>query len=104
MIKQTQAVRRLLPTNCLSVFDHFVGLSLKGLSELIPNFLLSLSTKIHYYEKYRMGLQVKNNSKSTRTCGTPLHLIHDPLTLPNKTALLEDETPSIVFVYSKGND
>ena len=23
--------RRLLPTNCLSVFDHFVGLALKGL-------------------------------------------------------------------------
>ena len=22
-----------LPTNCLSVFDHFVGLSLKGLNE-----------------------------------------------------------------------
>ena len=104
MIKQTQAVRRLLPTNCLSVFDHFVGLSLKGLSELIPNFLLSLSTKIYYYEKYRMGLQVKNNSKSTRICGTPLHLSHDPLTLLNKTAPLEDETPSIVFVYSKGND
>ena len=79
MIKQTQAVRRLLPTNCLSVFDHFVALLLKGLSELIPNFLLSLSTKIYYYEKYRMGLQVKNNSKSTRTSGTPLHLIHDPL-------------------------
>ena len=23
--------RRLLPKNCLSVFDHFVGLALKGL-------------------------------------------------------------------------
>ena len=31
MVKQTQAVSRLLPTNCLSVFDHFVGLALKGL-------------------------------------------------------------------------
>ena len=27
MVKHTQAVRRLLP----SVFDHFVGLALKGL-------------------------------------------------------------------------
>ena len=26
-----------LPTNCLSVFDHFVGLALKGLSDLHPN-------------------------------------------------------------------
>ena len=31
MIKHTQTIRRLLPTNCLSVFDHFVGLALKGL-------------------------------------------------------------------------
>ena len=31
MIKHTQIIRRLLPTNCLSVFDHFVGLSLKVL-------------------------------------------------------------------------
>ena len=30
MVKQTQTIRRLLPTNCLSVFNHFVGLSLKG--------------------------------------------------------------------------
>ena len=27
MVKHTQAIHRLLPTNCLSVFDHFVGLS-----------------------------------------------------------------------------
>ena len=24
MVNYTQAIRRLLPTNCLSVFDHFV--------------------------------------------------------------------------------
>ena len=28
--------QRLLLTNCLSVFDHFVGLALKGLSTLEP--------------------------------------------------------------------
>ena len=33
-VKHTQTIRRLLPTNCLSVFDHFVGLALKGLREL----------------------------------------------------------------------
>ena len=32
MVKQTQTIRRLLPTNCLSVFDHIVGLPLKGLT------------------------------------------------------------------------
>ena len=30
MVKQTKTIRRLLPTNCLSVFNHFVGLTLKG--------------------------------------------------------------------------
>ena len=32
MVKHTHAIRRLLPTNCWSVFDHFVGLALKWLS------------------------------------------------------------------------
>ena len=31
MVKHTQTIRRLLLTNCLSVFDHFVRLALKGL-------------------------------------------------------------------------
>ena len=33
MVKHTQTILRLLPTNCLSVFDHFVGLALKGLKK-----------------------------------------------------------------------
>ena len=32
MVKRTQTIRRLLPTNCLSVFNHFVRLPLKGLT------------------------------------------------------------------------
>ena len=31
MFKHTPTVRRQQPTNCLIVFDHFVGLALKGL-------------------------------------------------------------------------
>ena len=34
MIKHTQRIRRLLLTNCLSVFDYFVGLALKVLETL----------------------------------------------------------------------
>ena len=30
MVKNTQPIRRLLPTNCLSVSDHFVGLALSS--------------------------------------------------------------------------
>ena len=31
MVKYPRTIRRENPTNCLSVFDHFVGLALKGL-------------------------------------------------------------------------
>ena len=39
MVKHTQTIRRLLPTNCLSVFDHFVGLALKGLTSTSPKII-----------------------------------------------------------------
>ena len=31
--KYTQTIRRQKPINCLSVFNHFVGMALKGLSD-----------------------------------------------------------------------
>ena len=31
MVKYTQTVRQQQPTSCLVLFDHFVGLALKGL-------------------------------------------------------------------------
>ena len=31
MVKSTQTFRRQKPENCLSVFEHFVGLARKGL-------------------------------------------------------------------------
>ena len=31
MVKHTQTIRLQQPANCLSVFDHFVNLALKGL-------------------------------------------------------------------------
>ena len=32
MVKHTQAIRRQQPTNCLSVFGHFMGLAIEGLN------------------------------------------------------------------------
>ena len=37
MVKHTQAIRRLLPTNYLSVFEHFAGLALKRLINISTN-------------------------------------------------------------------
>ena len=39
MVKQTQTIRRQQPTNCLSVFDQFVGLAFKGLSHILLDFV-----------------------------------------------------------------
>ena len=34
MVKHTQVIRRQKPTNCLSVFDHFLGLTVKVLKNI----------------------------------------------------------------------
>ena len=34
MVKHTQTIRRHKPTNYLSVFDNFVGLTIKGLTDI----------------------------------------------------------------------
>ena len=39
MVKHTQTIRRQHSTNCLRVFDHFVGLALQRLTENAGNFL-----------------------------------------------------------------
>ena len=39
MVKHTQTVRRQFATNCLSVFDHFVKLTFKGLRWYLFVFL-----------------------------------------------------------------
>ena len=53
MVKHTQTIYQLLPTNHLSVFDHFVGLALKGLrfsnsvfQQYLNNYLNSLKVLI----------------------------------------------------------
>ena len=46
MVKHTQIIRRQKLVNCLSVFDHFVGLALKGLR------LPLLKLKLHLYTYY----------------------------------------------------
>ena len=56
MVKHTQKIRLLLPTNCLSVFDHFVELALKGLTTkttviiLLVYLLLALLLKYSLYQ------------------------------------------------------
>ena len=45
MVKHTQAIRRPLPTNYLSVFEHFAGLALKRLINISTNPFCHLSNR-----------------------------------------------------------
>ena len=58
MVKHIQTIHRLLPMNCLSVFDIFVGLALKGLIHS-----RCVVTKDHTYLNRRVG----KCSKSTKS-------------------------------------
>ena len=60
MVKHTQTIRRQQPTNCLSVFDHFVGLALKGLSE--P------------FKQKKLIVLVQKKVRSNPTETNPLHV------------------------------
>ena len=40
MVKDTQIIRQQQLTNCLSVFDHFAGLVLKGLRNMTKKHLI----------------------------------------------------------------
>ena len=46
MVKHTQTIRRQKSTNCLNVFDHFVGLALKELI-WIPS---QVSQRFNHYQ------------------------------------------------------
>ena len=49
MVKHTQTICRILPTNCVSVFDHFVYLAFKGLIYL---WRFPYETPQIYYQFY----------------------------------------------------
>ena len=64
MVKHTQTIRRQQPTNCLSVFNHYVGLVLKGLIAKIHcsqqqknNFCERCSIKTLFRKFYKFSLK-----------------------------------------------
>ena len=72
MVKHTQTIRRLLPTNCLSVLDHFVELALKGLIQ-------SLSEQADKFSKFvRKIFNILNVLKFGRANFRRSHIIEPP--------------------------
>ena len=59
MVKLTQIIRRLLPTICLSVFDHFVGLALNGFM-LIHKIINVINLLIYYIVNIQMVYKILN--------------------------------------------
>ena len=48
MVNHTQKIRRQQPTNCLSVFDHFAGVELKGVTRRQKNRSYQSFFKLSY--------------------------------------------------------
>ena len=48
MVNHIQTIRRLLAMNCLSVFDHFIGLAFKGLNTLPGFSATGILQKYHF--------------------------------------------------------
>ena len=61
MVKHTQTIRRLLPTKCLSVFDHFVGLGLKGLKT--ARLLFIFSTRLQVSTLFNKSIMITKEAK-----------------------------------------
>ena len=53
MVKHTQTIRRLLPTNCLSVFDDFVGFGAYRDKQISLDVLVSLFSILYVFRGYR---------------------------------------------------
>ena len=54
MVKHTQAIHRLFPTNCLSVFDHFVTAGLVTFTEEI------LNGKLYFLRSESIDISIRN--------------------------------------------
>ena len=56
MVKHTQTIRRQMPTSCLSVFDHFVILALKGLINIAGSHFYDIKMSANIF-RVKPGVQ-----------------------------------------------
>ena len=76
MVKHTQAIRQQKPTNCLSMFDHSLGLELKGLgcnnTMIIPAIQISFQNLqgIHVLQSFVLIF------RATYSRGSPYVILH----------------------------
>ena len=77
MIKHTHTIRRLLPTNCFSVFDYFLGLVLIGLrkSERQSDASVFAVHKIAILIIFQLKVQRELSTASLADVYISLHLL-----------------------------
>ena len=62
MVKYSQTIRRQKPTNYLKVFDHFVGLALKGLISLFVDLWTMYIAILFSYSINKLNLEIMNKN------------------------------------------
>ena len=87
MVKNTKAICRQKLTNCLSVFDHFLVLALKGVNTLLTKPLTIFMKKFHR-RRLQMSVESQRHLWEKR-------LFHRFLLLP--VAVLEPDNWNIPF-------
>ena len=55
MVKQIQRIRRQESKNCLSVFDHFVGLAVKGISNILIVWVILVAVDAMWFFRGILG-------------------------------------------------
>ena len=62
MAKHTQTIRHKQQRNCLSVFDHFLGVALKGLGQM-SKLLRQPALRVHSIVRFECSLYVHTESE-----------------------------------------
>ena len=87
-VKYTQTIHQLLQMNYLSVFNHFVGLALKGLSDCngtgTHNHLVHKQTLNHLANLKPVLSQEFLDNQATIECGFTLKSLHDMIRTYNQ--------------------
>ena len=100
MVEHTQTIRWLLPADCLSVFDHFVGLAFKGLHVIV--FVYNgIKQSLFYLEKMN-----KREIKLMSTCLMKICVsdVDSTLKLKGKITVANSDLSIVAFLETTNLD
>ena len=105
MVKHTQTIQK--PTNCLSAFDHIVGLALKGLRKnfwcrLLPLPCMMLKNSRTYFKHFAVFKLLDFSSMSVWPFVNIMYerVKNVKLVFPRLTLLVGGSHPEVLFLWS----